>query len=110
MAGCFLLHGGPADELRIAEGTGDNIMKKLLFALAMLVAGAFAFGTGSPASAAVTASSVTGMSDIVKADNTLSKTHYRRYRRHRYCWYYPYSWRCRRHYHYRRHHYRRYWW
>lgn len=84
-------------------------MRKLLFALAMLMVGAFAFGTGSPASAAVTAGSVTGMSDIVKADNTLSKTYHRR---GRYCWNHPYSWRCRRHRHrhYRRHYYRRYWW
>jgi hypothetical protein len=82
-------------------------MRKLFFALAMLMVGAFAFGAGSPAGA-VTAGSVTGMSDVVKADNTLGKTHYRR--RH-YCWYRPYSWRCRhRHHHHRRHHYRRYWW
>lgn len=82
-------------------------MRKLFFALAMLMVGAFAFGAGTPANA-VTAGPVTGMSDVIKADNTLTKTYHRR---GRYCWHHPYSWRCRRprHRHYRRHH-RRYWW
>lgn len=83
-------------------------MRKLIFALAMLVVGAFAFGTGTPANAA-TAGSVTTLADIVKPSNLGEKVHYRR----RFCWRHPYHWRCRRRYHrryyYRRHYYRPWW-
>lgn len=77
-------------------------MRKLLFALALMVMGAFAFAAGTPASA-MTAAPVAGMSDVVKADGLTQVRHWR-HRRHHY-------WR----HHHRRHHYWRYnhrrcWW
>jgi hypothetical protein len=91
-----------------AEGNRrENIMRKLLFALAIMVTGAFAFAAGSPASA-VTAGPVTSMGDIVKSDATLDQV---RWYRGGHCWRHPWHWYCRRHHHrhYRRHYYRRYW-
>ena len=94
-------------------------MRKMLFALAILVTGAFAFAAGSPASA-MTANPVAGVSEAVQSSGTVEKVgywgyrdrYYRRpyYRRHGYCYYYP--WRCRggSYYRYRRHHYRPWWW
>lgn len=76
-------------------------MRKLLFALAVMMTGAFAFAVGTPASA-MTAGPVTSLNDAVKSGAT-DVTYYRRYN---YCDDYP--WRCRRH-HYRRHYYRPYW-
>ncbi len=99
-------------------------MRKLLYAL-ILSAGAFAFGSGTPANA-LTANSVAGMSDVAKPGSVAQNVHWYGYRS--YCWEYP--WRCRyrpywgyrrhyyyprwhrRHHYYRpyyRHHYRRYW-
>ena len=65
-------------------------MKKLLFACAMMTAGAFAFAGASPASA-MSAGPVTGMSDIVKSSGTADKVGY--YYRRGFCGRYP--WRCR---------------
>jgi hypothetical protein len=77
-------------------------MRKLLFALVMVMTGAFAFGAATPASA-MTAAPVAGMSDAVKTDGVMQKVyHYRR----GFCWRHPYHWRCQ-HRHYRRHYYRR---
>jgi hypothetical protein len=70
-------------------------MRKMLFALAMLVTGAFAFGAGSPASA-MTVGSVASASDVVTSAGMVEKVQY--WRERRYCDYYP--WRCRRHYGY----------
>jgi len=67
-------------------------MKKLLFAFAMLVMGAFAF-SGTPAQA-MPAGAVTGMSDILKPGGTAEPVHYH-WRRRGFCWRYPYHWRCR---------------
>jgi hypothetical protein len=72
-------------------------MKKLLFALVMLMTGAFAFAAGSPASA-MTAGAVTGVSDIVKPGGAIQTVDY--WDRH-YCYEHP--WRCRNRYYYRRH-------
>ena len=95
-------------------------MRKMLFAFAILVTGAFAFAAGSPASAA-TVNPITGMSNVVQSTETVENVgyrdgYYRRryydrgyYRRRGYCYYYP--WRCRgRDYYYRRHYYRPWWW
>jgi hypothetical protein len=95
-------------------------MRKLLFALAVLMTGAFAFAAGSPASAA-SAGAVSGLSDVVKSNPTVEKVYHRRrhyyrhhyYRRHhyrpywrpRFYFYRPY-WRRHRHHHHRRHYYR----
>ena len=79
-------------------------MRKLLFAFAMMITGAFAFAAGSPASA-LTAGPVTGMADVVKSDATVNNVTYGGH-----CWRHPWHWYCRRHHHhYRRHYYRRYW-
>jgi hypothetical protein len=90
-------------------------MRKMLFALAVMVMGFFAIGAGSPASAA-TAGAVTALNDVVTSNSaTQNITYYRR----GYCYYYP--WRCRRHHYgyyrpYRRHwrhhhrHHRPWWW
>ncbi len=92
-------------------------MRKILFALALLVTGAFAFAAGTPVSA-MTASPAAAVSDVVKSSGAVEKAQYwgdryyayerPYYRRHNYCYYYP--WRCRRHYYYRRHHHYRPWW
>jgi hypothetical protein len=83
-------------------------MRRLFFALVMLMAGGFMVGAGAPANA-MTAGAVTSMSDVVKSDATLNKAyHWRR----GFCWRHPYHWRCR-HRHYRRHYrpyWRRHWW
>jgi hypothetical protein len=92
--------------------TGEETMRKLLFAFVMMVTGAFAFGAGTPANA-MTAGAAAGISDVVKADGGLQKAHgWRR----GFCWRHPYHWRCRhrgyRHRYYRRHHHRHHrpWW
>jgi hypothetical protein len=85
-------------------------MRKLMFALVMMMTGAFAIGAGTPAKA-MTAGTVTGMSDVVKAGGAMQKVYYRG----GFCWRHPYHWRCRdggygRH-HYRRHYrHHRPWW
>jgi chitodextrinase len=79
-------------------------MRKLLFALVLMMTGAFAFGAGTPAKA-MTAGGITGVGDVVNSTGATEQVYYRR---HDWCWYNPYSWRCRPH-HYRRHYYRRYW-
>jgi hypothetical protein len=94
-------------------------MRKLLFALVMMLTGAFAFGAGTPANAATAAGPVSGLSEVIKTDAAAQNVQYY-YRRHRYgyrrgfCWRHPYHWRCRRGYgrphYYRRHYYRRPWW
>jgi hypothetical protein len=90
---------------------GEETMRKLLFALVMMLAGAFAFGAGTPANA-MTAGTVAGMNDVVKTDGGVQKVyHWRR----GFCWRYPYDWRCRhrgyRPYYYRRHYrHHRPWW
>ena len=79
-------------------------MRKMLFALAMIMAGAFAFAAGSSPASAMTSGAVTSMSDIMKGSGADKATYYRR----GYCSEYP--WRCRRR-HYRRHHdHYRPWW
>jgi hypothetical protein len=78
-------------------------MRKLLFALVMMVTGAFAFGGATPASA-MAAAPVAGMSDVVKADSAMQQVTYYRYGYRRFCWKYPDHPRCYRrrwHRHYR---------
>jgi hypothetical protein len=82
-------------------------MRKMLFALAVIMAGAFAFAAGSSPASAMTAGSVTSMSDIVKGSGLDKVTYYYR-RGGGYCYYYP--WRCRRHHYRRHHHHYRPWW
>jgi hypothetical protein len=77
-------------------------MRKMLFALAMLVTGVFAFSAGTPASA-MTVGSVASASDVVKSTGAVEKVHDWRYRR-----YDDYPWRGRRYYGYRRYGYRDY--
>jgi hypothetical protein len=72
-------------------------MRKLLFALAVVVMGGFAFANGTPASA-MSAGAVTGLSDLVTANPATENVgrrygyrhrHYRRgwgWRPHRRCW------------------------
>jgi hypothetical protein len=69
----------------------EPVMKKLLFACAMSVAGAFAFTGASPASA-MSAGPVTGLSDIVTSSAAAENVGY--YYRRGFCGRYP--WRCRR--------------
>lgn len=76
-------------------------MRKMLFALAMSVAGAFAFAGASPASA-MTAGPVTGLGDVVQSGGATEKVTYWG----GYCYEYP--WRCRRRHYYWGHHYRPY--
>jgi hypothetical protein len=92
------------------------MMRKMLFALATLVVGAFAFAGGSTSASAAPVSPAAAVSDSVRTGNIESVTYYYRrgYRRRGYCYYYP--WRCerpyyRRHYYYRPHwrHRRDYW-
>jgi hypothetical protein len=81
-------------------------MRKLLFTLVMLLAGAFGFAAGTPAKA-MTAGPVTGMSDIVKSGAATQNVHWQGF-----CWRHPYHWRCRerRYYRYNRWHDRPWWW
>lgn len=75
-------------------------MRKLLFALAVVVMGGFAFASGTPASA-MSAGAVTGLSDLVTSKATTENVHWRPY------------WHRHGHYrHYRRsyRHHRRCWW
>jgi hypothetical protein len=81
-------------------------MRKMLFALAVIMAGAFTFAAGSSPASAMTSGAVTSMSDIVKGSGADNVTYYRR--GGGYCYYYP--WRCRRHHYRRHHHHYRPWW
>ena len=78
-------------------------MRKTLFALAVMVMGAFAFAAGTPAQAmeAGPLASITGVAKATQAD-TVEKVDWRH---RRFCWRHPYHWSCR---HHRRHH--RCWW
>lgn len=74
--------------------TGEKHMRKLLFALAVVVMGGFAFASGTPASA-MSAGAVTSVGDLVTAnpttENVGSRYGYRRHwHRHRH---YRRSWR-----------------
>jgi hypothetical protein len=69
-------------------------MRKLLFALAVVVMGGFAFASGTPASA-MSAGAVTGISDLVTANPATENVgrrywhrrwHRRHWRHHRRCW------------------------
>jgi hypothetical protein len=89
-------------------------MRKALHALAILIAGAFAFAAGAPAQA-MPSGPLASLTGITKAAPAAEKVYYRRrYSRYRYCcrrpywgWYgYPY-WRYR--YNWRRPHVRCYW-
>jgi hypothetical protein len=86
-------------------------MRKLLFALVVAM-GAFAFGGGTPASAASAAGAVTGMSDLVTSNNSVEQVRWVRR-----CWWRYHRrvcrtvWRPGRYWHrrhWRRHHWRRY--
>jgi hypothetical protein len=74
-------------------------MRKLLFALVMMMTGAFAFGAGAPANA-MTAAPVAGVIDVVKADSATQTVHWRRHGHRHWRPYYGYG--------YRRHHWRPY--
>jgi hypothetical protein len=85
----------------------------MLFALALIMAGAFAFAGGSTSASAMTAGAVTGMNDIVKPSQAEKVTYYGYGYRRGYCYHYP--WRCRGYYYrhrpyWRHHHHRRHYW
>lgn len=90
-------------------------MRKLFYALAMIMAGAFMFA-GSPAKAATAAAPASGIAHMVKSDGAVENVHYRRrhWRRRRHFGFYPYYYRpyyYRPYYYYRphrRHRHRRY--
>jgi hypothetical protein len=82
-------------------------MRKLMFALVMMMTGAFAFGAGTPAKA-MPAGPVAAMSDVAQPGSGVQKA---QYWGGGFCWRHPYHWRCRdRGYrrHYRRDYYRGY--
>lgn len=83
-------------------------MRRLLFALAVIAIGGFAFTGASPASA-MTAGAVTGVNDLVKAGP--EAVHWRPYYHRHYRHYRPWwGWRHRHHRNcYWRHGYRRCW-
>lgn len=72
-------------------------MRKLIFALAVMVMGGFAMATGTPASA-MSAGAVTTIGDIVTANASTESVHWRPYwHRHGHHRGYRHGWRHKRH-------------
>ena len=71
-------------------------MRKLIFAFAIVLMGAFGFAAGTPASA-MTAGPVAGMTDVVKPAGTAEAVHWRRHWHRHYYRHHYWGWHHRRH-------------